>query len=347
MTHRFGQLASSPARGVLAALVALAWAQGPILAQDDAQSAQQESQTLDERIDRLIEELGNTKYSVRERAQAELAKLGFEAYQALLEATTHDDLEIATRAKHLLRLIPARWSAENEPEEVRRHLAEYQTDPPERRITPLKRLAQMSGGVGVPTLCRLVRFEKSELWSKLVAVVLMNAEPVDAAGRARWAKQVREHLRRSQRPAAQWIHAYLDLRDHPKPALARWTKLIEEEGAVLEHSPHETSPRAVAALLYHLAIAQADQGDAEAAEETADKARRLGAGNVQIFMIAHRDAALFLERRGRFGWAEREYRHVIDSGMPPLKAGAHESLAEMWHDQGNELAAAKTLEELL
>jgi len=40
--------------------------------------AEEEPEPLPARIDRLIQELGDEKYSVRERAQKELAELGYE-----------------------------------------------------------------------------------------------------------------------------------------------------------------------------------------------------------------------------------------------------------------------------
>ena len=65
-----------------------------------------------EQIDKLIAQLGDKDYYVRQRAQEELARLGFEAFDALSAATTDDDLEIASRAKYLLRLMRVEWTAE-------------------------------------------------------------------------------------------------------------------------------------------------------------------------------------------------------------------------------------------
>jgi len=51
-----------------------------------------------ERIAKLIRQLGDKDYYVRQRAQEELARTGFEAFDALSTATTDEDLEIASRA---------------------------------------------------------------------------------------------------------------------------------------------------------------------------------------------------------------------------------------------------------
>jgi hypothetical protein len=50
-----------------------------------------------ERINRLIKQLGDKDYYVRQRAQDELARLGFEAFDALGAATTNVSPETATQ----------------------------------------------------------------------------------------------------------------------------------------------------------------------------------------------------------------------------------------------------------
>ena len=73
-------------------------------------------------IDKLIEQLGDEDYYVRQRAQDELARLGFEAFDDLTAATTHEDLEIAARAKYLLRLMRVEWTVKSDPPEVQKLL---------------------------------------------------------------------------------------------------------------------------------------------------------------------------------------------------------------------------------
>ncbi len=310
-------------------------------------AAEKEPETLPEKIDRLIQELGHEKYSVREKAQEELANLGFEAYDALTAAADHEDLEIATRARYLLRLIPAQWSIENEPEEVRRYLTYYQSQDREVRIAVLKELAGLPGGIGVPALCRLVRFEKSTLWSKHAGIVLLNWEPVDKTGRARWTKALREHLGQSARPAARWLRTHLQFRDDPKAALAEWVELAEEEQTVLRRSPEHSGPRIVAALLYHLAMAQAEGGNVEAAEKTAQQARQFTPVRNATRLSAREDVARALQRRGKLRWAELEYRQVIDAGLSSPKVRAGLVLSEMLHDAGQDGSAAEVLAQVL
>jgi Flp pilus assembly protein TadD len=304
-------------------------------------SAQEEVGALDERIERLIAQLGDDDYWTRERAQQALAELGFDAYDALSAAATHDDLEIASRARYLLRLIQAQWSIENEPEEVREYLAYYHSYSDDVRIQVLRMLAHWPRRVALPSLCRLIRFEKSTVWSKIAAIEVLHAEPADEQGRRRWTQTLREHLGRSGRPAVRWLVTYLDLSKAPGETLPQWKKLVDEEIALLEQSSDQSSPRVAAALLYYQALAELAAGEPESAEKTAERARTIGPEASTERLQARVDVALALQQRGRFDWALREYRTAAEAGQPRFVVKAQTSLSEMLHEQGDHLAAAE------
>ena len=77
------------------------------------------------RIRQLVQQLGDTDYNVRQRAQDDLAKLGFAAFDLLSEAAESEDLEIATRAKYLLHLMRVQWTREDDPPAVKALLDGY------------------------------------------------------------------------------------------------------------------------------------------------------------------------------------------------------------------------------
>jgi hypothetical protein len=64
----------------------------------------------DDQIGKLIRQLGDERFTVREAAQQELARLGFEAFEALTEAENDADIEVASRARYLVRLMRFEFS---------------------------------------------------------------------------------------------------------------------------------------------------------------------------------------------------------------------------------------------
>ncbi len=79
----------------------------------------------DGRAERWIEQLGHRDYPMREEAQAELLRLGPGALEALETAAEQGDLEVAARARYLLRLIQWEWLAKLGPEEIAQQLKDY------------------------------------------------------------------------------------------------------------------------------------------------------------------------------------------------------------------------------
>ncbi len=204
---------------------------------------------LDQKIDRLIEQLGNADYHVRQQAHDELAKLGFEAFDALTVAQTHEDLEIAARAKYLLRLMRVQWTIESDPPEVKKCLEKYEFRDTGGRLLQMRKLAALPDGMGTPALCRLVRFELSAVLSKYAAIQILGQQPPDAPPEAELAAALKKNLGHSRQPGAQWLFACLKFRDDPEKALAAWSKLVEEEQATLHRSAEQSRGEIVAALI--------------------------------------------------------------------------------------------------
>ena len=75
------------------------------------------------RIPQLIAKLGSPHYLIRERAQQELAQIGLPAFDLLFEAQLHDDIEVALRAKYLVRKLRITWSRDDDPQTVRQGIA--------------------------------------------------------------------------------------------------------------------------------------------------------------------------------------------------------------------------------
>jgi len=369
-----------------------------------------------ERIAKLIEELGDKDYFVREQAQNELERLGFEAFDALTAATNNDDLEIAARTKYLLRLMRVEWTAKNDPPEVKEKLKDYELQPDDARLARMHALALMPEGKGITALCRLVRFEKSEVLSKIAVIELLQSPYCAEPPKGARAETIRKLFEKSSRTSSLWMLAWLRLAEGVE-GMSQWNKIIESEFSLWQHSPGETSREIVSgliryqvawmkkqgqtqealtamrrlvdlengdletlselldwlveqkawklvdeltarftprfdsepSLLYTLAEAQKEQDNADKAEEIAQRAFRINVGGDEMKLVHRYLMAQRLSQRGLFFWAKREYEYVIaQGGANNITAiDAQLSLAEMFHDQGEDLPAANVLEGML
>jgi tetratricopeptide (TPR) repeat protein len=406
---------TSPPRWVAALLAAVVvWSLG--LAGVAAEEAGQNAAQTQRRIDRLIEQLGDADYFLREQAEAELAKLSFEAFDALQAATTHEDLEIASRARHLLQLMRVQWTVAGDPPEVKGLLAHYEALPQPAKLGQMRSLAALPKGAGVPALCRLVRYETSPVLSKYAAVELIGSRPFDVPPSQELAEVLRKNLGPSRQTAAGWLMTWARFGDDPRAAIAEWTKLTDEEYATLRQSLAETDITIVARLvrfqvqwlkkldqkeqtlaamqrlvdletgnaatlgelvawlieqqawesidkltdrfpaqiagnpllLYTVAQAQAAKGRPAQAEQMAQRALALNQGNNRQQLESHFEVARALWQRGMSAWAEREFRHILDTGtaVDEVMLVTSSMLGEMLHDQGAELKAAEVLDRL-
>ncbi len=207
---------------------------------------------LDQRIAKLIEQLGDGQFSTRQRAQQELVKLGFDAYDALCDAENSDDPEIATQAAYLVRLIRSDWTNDDDPRPIQLILKDYEAQTDERRLLKIKQLAELPGDQGLEWLCKLVRFEKSQVLSKQAALAIMDEEP--AADEAAWTQRasvITKTLGRARRPAAKWLLTDLQAHADPGGASKAWAALADDDRRTLEQHPQETNSQIVMELLRH------------------------------------------------------------------------------------------------
>jgi tetratricopeptide (TPR) repeat protein len=205
---------------------------------------------LDARIARLIEQLGDAEYPVRQRAQQELIALGRDAFDALCEAESHSDPEIAMQAAYLVRMVRVDWTDPDDPPQVQMIFRDYEAQNDERRLARIQQLADLSDGQGLVWLCRLVRFEKSPVLSKDAALAIVRQEaPASGPGWTQRVETITKAMDRSRRPAAAWLLSYVKAHDDPAAALTAWAAIAEAEKHTLEEHPQETAGRIVIDLL--------------------------------------------------------------------------------------------------
>ena len=157
-------------------------------------------------------------------------------------AENDEDLEIATRVKRLLRQMRVEWTSESDPPEVKKCLRDFEFLDAKTREARMQVLAGLPDGQGLVALCRLVRFEKSQVLSKTAAVVLLQSK-AGAASTPASVEAVRKSLLNCKRPAAAWLIAWTRLGDDPKTVAAEWAKLIAEEIKLLHQPSNQYSDR--------------------------------------------------------------------------------------------------------
>jgi len=232
-------------------LVVAAWSAGPVVAgveEPKPAAPASKEPASPERVNKLIRQLGDKDYYVRQRAQEELGRLGLEAIEALETATSDGDPEVAARAKYLLRLMRVEWTVESDPAEVKKCLRNYENMDARSREARMRMLAALPDAKGVAALCRLVRFEKSSQLSKTAATaLLLRGKAVDPPCPAA-IEIIHKSLQGCKRPGAVWLLTWTRLATDPQAAMVQWRKLIDAELALLRQTPEESSPELVARL---------------------------------------------------------------------------------------------------
>jgi tetratricopeptide (TPR) repeat protein len=220
----------------------------------------QPSADLSKRIGDLIEQLGDPRFPVRERAQAELAELGTAAFDALSVAQTHRDLEIAHRARSLVQAIRMEWVRDSDSEEIRKLLADYDSQPDQVRRKRIETLAERPQSEGLAPLCRIVRFEKSVLLSKLAALAVMDQKRPAKSEWTERARIIQEESRLSQRPAVRWLLTYAEFPTRAEESLSAWKELVAAEGEQTRKSPTHEQRGIQAGLLRQQVVMHLEAG---------------------------------------------------------------------------------------
>ena len=125
---------------------------------------------IQQRVDKLIQQLDSQGYVQRKHAENELRHLGHEAFDQLLEAQYNDSSEISLAAKQLIGRLSIAWWRSDDPEITQQVMRDYQRLLVDLRETRSEWLAQLEDGLGFGAVMRIVRYEPSELLSKQAAI---------------------------------------------------------------------------------------------------------------------------------------------------------------------------------
>ena len=291
------------------------------------------------RIEMLIQQLGHERYATREKAQAELARLGLAAFDALLTAQESDDVEISLRARYLVRGMNVGWVREDDPQEVKAILRGYEAAGVEHRRSILDRLAMEEGYIGTEALCRLARFETNEVLSKKAALLVMLEEvPKDDEAKAKYLNRIRNAVRFSRRIAADWLRTYIETMEGKEGALQELNKLTKAEEERFGLTPEESSQEILGDLLLWQAGMLRERGQQkEAFDVIVRRLDLLDEGRVEVMetidWLIHRQAWSLIDEiskrfAARFGGdAEFLYR-LAEARMKQGRVEIAETLAK-------------------
>jgi len=227
--------------------------------------------------EQLIRQLGAPQFSVRRAAANELRQIGAEAFDALHAATEDADPEIASSAQYLLRQITVRWVQSDDPASVRALLRPYEGQSNEARLRTVEELAKLAHGEGVSALCRIARYDRSPLVSRMAALAIIRPSAEGGMRSSFVQDSIDQGLSGSMRVAAVWLRQYAAQLRQPAASIVAWQQLIDEETARLRRNSRETSAAVVGGLLWNLADVHRQLGDSRAVGITLDRMVELDA----------------------------------------------------------------------
>ena len=234
-------------------------------------------QATNERIQSLIRQLGNPRFTVRRAAASELRQIGAEAFDLLNAASDDADPEVAASARYLLREITVRWVHSGDSAAVRALLRDYGQQRDELRLARVEGLARLPNSEGVVALCRIARFDRSPVVSRQAALAIIRPDEQSGQRTPIDPDVVGQELGTSSRAASSWLRQYLlQIRD-PAASVASWQQLVDEETAQLEANADDTSTEIVLGLLWNLADLHRELDRQEDLVATVDRMMELDA----------------------------------------------------------------------
>jgi tetratricopeptide (TPR) repeat protein len=202
------------------------------------------------KIAKLISQLGDDDYAVRQRAQEQLTEIGGDAFDALAEAQNNEDPEVASRSRYLLRSIRVEFTKEGDPAVVRQQFKDYHSLNAVQRLERINALAVLTDPAALAALCRVARYEQGEANAKHAAIAVISQKLPPGADEKLRGQQILDTLGISQRPASRWLRAYAEAsRGGAERVDPQWSKFAEEEAAVLRRAPERSHADIISGLL--------------------------------------------------------------------------------------------------
>ncbi|WDI44599.1 tetratricopeptide repeat protein [Bremerella sp. P1] len=260
-------------------------------------NAQSSAATAPEKVQALITQLGDRNFTVRERAQTDLARMGIAAFDQLFGAMRDPDLEIARRAQYLIRSVEIEWTRPEFSDEVNAYLNRYgnlNVDNRRSRIGELSRLHTMDA---LSALCRIARYDVSEVLSKEAALAAaIQFQGATAEEKPQIIEIINARIGDSPRVGPSWMKIFRTSLNQPDEAIAQWEDQITEEIDLFTTRPGLTSQQVVLDLVRWEVDQLRQQGQQEEALATMEDVIRISAKFSESELLDL--TTWFLDRKG-------------------------------------------------
>ncbi|MCA9185138.1 MAG: hypothetical protein KDA99_05940, partial [Planctomycetales bacterium] len=214
---------------------------GPAV-ETNAQPASTSERTTSTHIAELIEQLAADEYVLREKAQSELLSLGQPAYDLLIEACENPDIEIRLRARKMISQLRIQWIRADDSAAVKDLLRDYDDLAANDRLRMVTKLARFSGAEAIPAMCRIARFDESELLARQAALAVLKKDlPEETQSRQNLLSAISRAVGNSKRVPARWIRAYADSAVDPTSAVDAWKELYDDEVEAYHNLPTDST----------------------------------------------------------------------------------------------------------
>ena len=219
-------------------------------------------------IQKLIAQLGSDDFTKRRDAEAKLIELGGAAFDALQDAQTDPDLEIATQSQYLLHRVPIDWARDTDVEEVRELMANYAKVNGRERREIVTQLKDLKAGAGLGALSRIAHYELSPALAKHAAHAVLSGRSEHEKNATAQAKLINTEIGDSPRDSAAWLRLYAAQLSDSESVNPGWLKLIDGEIAQMKEDQDRTNLSTLLKLMeFHVQLCK-DHGQAEALFES-------------------------------------------------------------------------------
>jgi len=211
------------------------------------------AQTSDEptqRVTSLIEQLGDKNFTVRERAQSDLARMGIAAFDQLFGAMRDSDLEVARRAQYLIRSVEIKWAQPEYTDEVNAFLSRYGKLNVEKRRSRITELARLKTDESLSALCRIARYDVSEILSKEAALAAaIHFQKVEKDRFPKLQEIIEEKVAGGPRRGPAWLRLFGKFLENGPAPISDWEQQIQDEIELYTTRPELTSQSIVLDLV--------------------------------------------------------------------------------------------------